>query len=58
MSVMIDVPQVAYKTWSLECVIYSKNGNRDYMMERETEQDLKRSLTEYKYSEDHNHVRG
>lgn len=58
MSVMIDVPQVAYKTWSLECMIYDKNGNRNWMAEHEAEQDLKRSLIEYKYSEDHNHVRG
>lgn len=58
MGVIIDVPQIAYKTWSLEYRIYDKNGNRDYIAEHETEQDLKRSLTEYKYSEDHNHVKG
>lgn len=58
MSVIIDVPQVAYKTWSLEYRIHDKNGDRDYIAEHEAEQDLKRSLTEYKYSEDHNHVRG
>ena len=57
MSVMIDIPQIAYKTWSLEYIIHDKNGDRDRMTEHEAEQDLKRSLTEYKYSEDHNHVR-
>lgn len=58
MSVMIDVPQVAYKLWSLEYMIYDKHGNRDCMAEYEAEQDLKRSLIEYRYSESHNHVRG
>lgn len=57
MSVAIDVPQVAYRTWVLEYRISDKNGKRDWIAEYEAEQDLKRSLTEYKYSEDHDHVR-
>lgn len=57
MGIMIDVPQVAYKTWSLEYRIVDKDGNRDWIAEYEAEQDLKRALTEYKYSEDHDHVR-
>lgn len=54
---MIDVPQVAYKTWNIEYRIYDKDGKRDPIAEYEAEQDLERSLTEYKYSEDHDHVR-
>ncbi len=57
MSVMIDIPQVAYKTWLLEYRIYDKNGNRDHLMEYEAERDLERVLSDYKYSADHDHVR-
>ena len=57
MAVLIDIPQVAYKTWSLEYRIYDKDGNRNYLMEYEAEQDLERVLSNYKYSVDHDHVR-
>ena len=57
MSIMIDVPQVAYKTWMLEYRMYDENGNRMRLMEREAEQDLEMSLRDYKYSADHDHVR-
>ena len=54
---MIDIPQVAYKTWSIEYRIFDKDGNRNRMMEYELEQDLERTLMDYRYSEDHDHVR-
>ena len=57
MSILVDIPQVAYKTWLLEYRIYDNDGNRLQMMEYEAEQDLERSLSEYKYSADHDHVR-
>lgn len=57
MSILIDVPQVAYKTWALEYRIYDADGNRNRMMEYEAEQDLKRALSDVKYSNDHDHVR-
>lgn len=57
MSIMIDIPQVAYKTWMLEYRIYDENDNRMRLMEREAEQDLEMSLRDYKYSADHDHVR-
>lgn len=57
MSIMIDIPQVAYKTWMFEYRIYDENGNRIRLMEREAEQDLEMSLRDYKYSADHDHVR-
>jgi len=57
MSIMIDIPQVAYKTWSIEYRIFDKDGNRNRMMEYELEQDLERTLMDYRYSEDHDHVR-
>jgi hypothetical protein len=56
MSVMIDIPQVAYKTWSIEYRIYDINGNRNHEMEYEAERDLERVLSDYKYSADHDHV--
>ena len=56
MSIAIDIPQVAYKTWYLEYRIYDESGNRNRMMEYEAERDLERSLSDYKYSEDHDHV--
>ena len=57
MSIAIDVPQVAYKTWLLEYRIYDNDGNRLRMMEREAEQDLERLLSGYRYSAEHDHVR-
>ena len=57
MSIKIDIPQVAYKTWMFEYHIYDENGNRIRLMEREAEQDLEMSLRDYKYSVDHDHVR-
>ena len=57
MSVMIDIPQVAYKTWSIEYRIYDINGKRNREMEYEAECDLERILSGYKYSADHDHVR-
>ena len=57
MSVLIDIPQVAYKTWALEYRIYDKDGKRDYMLEYEAERDLEKILSGVKYSKEHDHVR-
>lgn len=57
MSVLIDIPQVAYRTWSLEYIIRDENGKRDWLAEREAEEDLKRILSDVRYSVDHDHVR-
>lgn len=57
MSVLIDIPQVAYRTWAFEYRIYDKNGNRNRLMEYEAERDLEKSLSDYKYSTEHDHVR-
>ena len=57
MSIMVDIPQVAYKTWLLEYRIYDNDGNRNRQMECEAEQDLERTLRNYRYSESHDHVR-
>lgn len=57
MGILIDIPQVAYKTWSLEYLIYDKDGNRDLLAELEAEQDLKRTLSSVQYSQEHDHVK-
>ena len=57
MSVLIDIPQVAYKTWALEYRIYDKDGKRDRMLEYEAERDLEKTLSSVKYSSEHDHVR-
>lgn len=57
MSILIDVPQVAYKSWMLEFRIYDEDDNRMLLKEREAEHDLKMSLIDWKYSADHEHVR-
>ena len=57
MSIFIDIPQVAYKTLTLEYIIYDKDGNRCYLEEYEAEKDLEKHLSEYKYSPEHEHVR-
>ena len=52
--VLIDIPQIAYKTWSIEY----NTGNRklDYELERDMKQNCP-VLRQYPYSEDHEHVR-
>ena len=55
--IVIDIPQVAYKTWAFEYRIYDKNGNRNRVMEYEAECDLEKALSNYKYSAEHDHVR-
>ena len=57
MSVLIEVPQVAYRTWSLEYIIKNKDGKRDRITEYEAEESLKSSLLDVRYSADHDHVR-
>ena len=57
MSILIDVPQVAYRTIALEYVIKDKDGKRDWLAEREAEEILKNSLSDVRYSADHDHVR-
>ena len=57
MSLQIDIPQVAYKTWVLEYRIYDKDGKRCSDMELEAQKDLERILSNYKYSAEHDHVR-
>jgi hypothetical protein len=55
--IVIDVPQIAYKTWGLEYRIYDKDGNRLRDKELEAEMDLKKSLSRYEYSAENEHVR-
>ena len=57
MSILIDIPQVAYRTMALEYVIKDKDGKRDWLAEREAEESLKSSLAYVRYSADHDHVR-
>lgn len=51
MAVLIDVPQVAYRTWAIE--VHTGDMMRDYELERE----LEKTLTQYPYSKEHDHVR-
>ena len=51
MAVLIDIPQVAYRTWAIE--VHTGDRMLDYKLERE----LKETLTQYSYSKDHDHVR-
>lgn len=54
---MIDIPQVAYKTWKIEYIVRNEDGTRNQFLERELEDDLKKALPEYRYSSEHDHVR-
>lgn len=49
--ILIDIPQLAYKTWLLQ--VYDSNGNRLL----DDEKDLRKSLKEYAYNPDHEHVK-
>lgn len=55
--ILIDIPQVAYRTWGLEYFIIDENGKRDYMKELELEKDLEKYLSDFLYSSDHDHVK-
>ncbi len=57
MSILIDVPHIAYKTWAIDVVIKDKDGNRDYDTEKEFEDSLKETLSEFRYKPYHKHVR-
>lgn len=54
--IVIDIPQVAYKTMYIEYRIYDTDGNRCRMEELEAEKRLERTLGDYRYSKDHDHV--
>lgn len=54
--VLIDIPQVAHKTWALEYMFRSDDGKRDWFAEREAEEILKNSLADVRYSAEHDHV--
>ena len=56
MSILIDIPQVAYKTVCIEYRIYDNDGNRCRMEELEAEKRLECSLRDYRYSTEHDHV--
>lgn len=49
---MIDVPQIAYKTWNI-MVVDKKTGKRLIDAEKELEKDLRK----YEYSRTNEHVR-
>ena len=49
---MIDVPQLAYKTWNI-MVVDQNTGDRMF----EAEKELKHDLRNYAYSKDNEHVR-
>ena len=55
--IQIDIPQVAYKTWNINYSVWNEDGTRNRDLELEFENDLQKSLSEYKYSDKHDHVR-
>ena len=55
--ILIDIPQVAYKTMYIEYRIYDNDGNRCRMEELEAEKRLECSLRDYRFSKEHDHVR-
>lgn len=54
--IVIDIPQVAYKTMYIEYRIYDNDGNRCLMEELEAEKQLEYSLRNYRYLKEHDHV--
>ena len=55
--IRIDIPQVAYKTILIEYRVFNEDGSRNIWLEQEFERDLEKSLSDYRYSEAHDHVR-
>lgn len=53
MAILIDIPQIAYRTWAIEI------HTGDWMRDRELERGLSESMAmrKYPYSADHDHVR-
>ena len=52
---LIDVPQLAYKTWNIMIVMIVDQNTGDRMIDAERE--LKSDLRQYEYSNEHEHVR-
>ena len=52
MGFLIDVPQIAYKTWNI--MVIDKNTGKQMV---DAENSLKNKLREYEYSKKHDHVR-
>lgn len=57
MSILIDIPKIAYKTWAINVVIKDNDGERDYDKEKEFEDGLRETLSEFQYKPYHKHVR-
>ena len=53
MAILIDIPQIAYRTWSIE--IHTGDRMRDLQLERELADNME--LKRYPYSTDHDHVK-
>lgn len=53
MAILIDIPQVAYRTWAIE--IHTGDKMRDLQLERELADSME--LKRYPYSKDHDHVK-
>ena len=55
--IKVDIPQIAYKTWNVEYVVWNEDSTRNRILEREFESDLLESLFDCRYSAEHDHVR-
>ena len=54
MAILIDIPQVAYRTWAIE--IHTGDKQLDYELEKELFDNCS-VMKQYQYSKDHDHVR-
>lgn len=53
MAILIDIPQVAYRTWAIE--IHTGDKMLDLQLERELADSME--IRRFPYSKDHDHVR-
>lgn len=53
MAILIDIPQVAYRTWAIE--IHTGDKMRDFQLERELADSME--LKRYPYRKDHDHAK-
>lgn len=58
MSIYIDVPQVAYRTWVIDVKVYGEIDEYERQeIEDEIERGMRKRLSAYPYSPEHDHIK-
>lgn len=55
MGIVVDIPQIAYRTWVIE--YHTGDKELDYKLEKDLRENCKKVFDKYPYSADHPHVK-